>query len=324
MLLEVMRKSRGYFVFLQSASRRRAEAALWRAAKEEGLAQSKTLRVFQKSSCRAQRLGVSTLRSTATPVLRSSPATEDGEDGRRPSAAFSSGTGAGLLAFACLLSGCVSQRFQPATPVVVLAGMPAHEAEQTMRQNLASLFPPQYRSVQRALITVAGKQFTCDGVLEVSTNTGWQLAIVSNLGLVAGLRVNRDGTSEVLQVTPLFRESWTRQFVARDVRRLFIPPPEFVSAGRLADGRLVCEPAPESDGAVARYVFSADGQQWQELEVSRAGRREYHAWLRGYRTFAGTTRAVPAEMEVQAESYQLHLHLVELSLKDGIAAEAAR
>ena len=178
--------------------------------------------------------------------------------------------------------------------------------------------------MQRAILTVAGKQFTCDGVLEVSTNAGWHLAIVSNLGLVAGLRVNRDGSCEALQATPLFREAWTRQFVARDVRRLFIPPPEFVSAGRLADGRLVCEPAPESDGAVARYVFSADGQQWQELEVSRAGRREYHAWLRGYRTLAGTTHAVPAEMEVQAESYQLHLHLVELSLKDGIAAEAVR
>jgi hypothetical protein len=53
-----MRKSRGHFIFLQSASRRRAEAALWRAAKAEGLAQSKTLRVFQESSCRAQRLGL--------------------------------------------------------------------------------------------------------------------------------------------------------------------------------------------------------------------------------------------------------------------------
>ena len=55
---KLLRKSRGHFVCLQSASRRRAEAALWRAAKVEGLAQSKTLRVFQESSCRAQRLGV--------------------------------------------------------------------------------------------------------------------------------------------------------------------------------------------------------------------------------------------------------------------------
>jgi hypothetical protein len=38
-----MRKSRGHFVCRQSASRRRAGAALWRAAKAEGLAQSKTL-----------------------------------------------------------------------------------------------------------------------------------------------------------------------------------------------------------------------------------------------------------------------------------------
>ena len=230
--------------------------------------------------------------------------------------------GAGLFVLAfLLLCGCVSPRSYPVAP---LAGMPAQEAERVAQQTLARLFPPQYRSVQRAIITVAGKQFTCDGVLEASTNAGWQLAIVSNLGLVAGLRVNRDNSCEVLQVTPLFREAWTRQFVARDVRWLFIPPPEFVSAGRLADGRLVCETAAESDGAVARYVFSADGQQWQELEVSRGGRREYHALLRGYRTFAGTAQEVPAEMEVQAESYQLHLRLVALEVKDQIAAEAAR
>jgi hypothetical protein len=53
-----MQKSRGHFVFVQSASRRRAEAALWRAAKAEGPAHSKMLRVFQESSCRAQRLGL--------------------------------------------------------------------------------------------------------------------------------------------------------------------------------------------------------------------------------------------------------------------------
>jgi hypothetical protein len=53
-----MWKSRGHFVFLHSASRRRAEAALWRAAKAEGLAHSKTLRGFQESSCHAQRPGL--------------------------------------------------------------------------------------------------------------------------------------------------------------------------------------------------------------------------------------------------------------------------
>ena len=192
------------------------------------------------------------------------------------------------------------------------------------RQTLASLFPPQYRSVQRAIITVAGKQFACDGVLEVSTNAGWHLAIVSNLGLVAGLRVSPDGSYDVLQVTPLFRESWTRQFVARDVRRLFIPPPEFVSVGRLADDRLACETVLESDGTVARYIFSADARQWQELEVSRGRRREYHALLRGYRTFPGLAREMPAEIEVRAEGYQLHLRLVQLDLKNQMAAEAAQ
>jgi len=229
--------------------------------------------------------------------------------------------GVGFLALACLLGGCVLAGLPAATP---LAGIPAQDASRTARQTLATLFPERYRSVQRALITVGGKQFTCDGVLEASTTEGWHLAIVSNLGLVAGLRVNRDGSSAALQVTPLFRESWTRQFVAQDVRRLFIPPTDFVASGRLPDGRLVCEAVPDKDGTVARYIFSADGQQWQELEVLRGARPEYHAWLRGYRAFAGSARKMPAEMEVKSKRYQLHLRLVELNLKDGIPTETIR
>jgi len=42
----------------QSASRRRAEAALWRAAKAEGLAHSMTLRAVCKSPRNASRLGL--------------------------------------------------------------------------------------------------------------------------------------------------------------------------------------------------------------------------------------------------------------------------
>jgi hypothetical protein len=44
-----MRANRIWMVLFQSASRRRAGAALWRAAKAEGLAQSKTLREIRKS-----------------------------------------------------------------------------------------------------------------------------------------------------------------------------------------------------------------------------------------------------------------------------------
>lgn len=72
-----MGKSRGQFVCWQSA---------------RGLAYSKTLRAFQKSSCRAQRLGLSTLRSTAT------------GDGQWPSAAFPRGV-SNCAWVNCLCSG---------------------------------------------------------------------------------------------------------------------------------------------------------------------------------------------------------------------------
>jgi hypothetical protein len=228
----------------------------------------------------------------------------------------------GFIAVAVLVCGCASPRNQPTTTMAVLAGASAQDAKLKAHEELARLFPQQYRSVQRAVITVSRKQFTCDGVLEVSTNDGWNLAIVSNLGVVTGVRVNRDGSSEAVKVTPLFRESWAQQFVANDVRRLFVPPPEFISTGRLDDGRLVCETPPESDGAVARYIFSTDGQQWRELEILRSGRREYHAVLRGYRTFAGHTREVPAEIEVRAKKYQLHLRVVQLDVHPALARKS--
>ena len=181
-----------------------------------------------------------------------------------------------------------------------LDGTPEQGAERITWQNLTNIFPAQYRSVQRAILTVAGKQFTCDGVLEVSTNAGWHLAIVSNLGLVAGLRVNRDGSCEVSRQRPCSAKpgpgnSWRGTCAGCSFRRRSLfPPGDWLTAGWFAKPCRI--PMGRWRARLQRQRPAMAGTE----RVAR-GRRVYHAVLRGYRAFAGTARDVPAEIEVQAE-----------------------
>jgi hypothetical protein len=229
---------------------------------------------------------------------------------------------AGLLA-AALFCGCVSPRNHPVAKLQMLAGEQTRLAEQQARQTLAHLFPPEYRASQRAIITVGRKQFACDGILKVSTQEGWHLALVSNLGLVTELRMRKDGGSEVLRVTPLFREAWSRQYVARDLQRLLAPPGPLEFAGWLPDGSFALESRPATDGLTARYLFSPGKGRLQALELIRAGHCVYHAAFRHYRAFAGCANEVPSECDVNAGAYQLDLRIAELAVGAGSASATA-
>jgi hypothetical protein len=150
------------------------------------------------------------------------------------------------------------------------------------------------------------------------------LALISTLGLVADLAVKGDGSGKVLKVTPLFREAWARQYVAQELRWLFVPPAELTPAGRQPDGRLLLETKSHLDGVRARYACSADGRRWEELEVLDGPRRLFRARLSGYRSFSGWPRAVPAEIEVDAGTHQLHLRTAALNLATRSPAEESR
>ena len=191
------------------------------------------------------------------------------------------------------------------------------------QRTIARLFPPRYRATQRVLITVEQKQFTCDGVLTAAPGEGWQLAVVSSLGVVTGLRVQPGGAVELLKVTPLFREDWSRRFVADDLRRLFVPPANLRPTGRLADGRLVLQTDADAGGVQARYIFTPDGGHWQELEVLQGRHRIYHASVRRYRAFAGVPGDTPGEFEVNAGSHRLELRITELTVPPAPGTEAA-
>ena len=209
-------------------------------------------------------------------------------------------------------TGCATPKHYSALDVLPNNGTD-HAAFSRAKQTIENLFPKEYRATQRAIVTAGGKQFTCDGLLKVSPAEGHHLAIVSTFGVVTDLRVKANGGCELLKVTPLFREDWSRRFVARDLRWLFIAPEDLPTAGRLADGSVVLQTAPDSAGMTARYIFSADGARWQELDLMRDGNTFYRAVSKNFRKFTGVSAEIPSSFEVSAKSYRLELRIAELT-----------
>jgi hypothetical protein len=214
---------------------------------------------------------------------------------------------------AALTGGCATHNHF-ATPTVLPADGKSSAAFSHAEQTIKHLFPPAYRATQRAIVTAGGKQFTCDGLLQVSPDGGHHLAIVSSFGVVTDLRVQPDGRVELLKVTPLFREDWSRRFVARDLRRLFITPANLQPAGRLAAGSVVLQAVPAADGVTADYIFSADGDRWQELDLMQNGKTFYRAVPKNFRRFTGVAAEMPSSFEVSAEAYRLELRIADLTV----------
>ena len=218
--------------------------------------------------------------------------------------------------------GCASHRIAAAWTVEpTVGGAPAFAAAELA---VRGAFPPAYRATQRAIITVRQRQFVCDGLLTVSPAEGWHLALVSTLGLVTDVRVRSDGACEVMKVTPLFREEWARDYVAQELRWLFRPPAELRSAGCLSDGRLVLESSGGAEGWIARYLCSADGSRWEELEVQVGARRLLHAKVSGYRAVAGWQHAVPMEIDVTTDTHELHVRVAALNVASTAPTEVGR
>jgi hypothetical protein len=214
---------------------------------------------------------------------------------------------------AVLAGGCATHNHFAALAILPDDG---HHQAAFLRaeQTIKNIFPGRYRATQRAIVTVGGRQFTCDGLLDVSPAEGWHLAIVSSFGVVTDLRVKADGGCDLLKVTPLFREDWSRRFVARDLRRLFVTPANLQPVGKLADGGIVLQTAPDSSGVSARYIFSTDGARWRELDLMRDGKIFYRATPNNFRKDPDANAEIPGGFDVSAEAYRLELRITELTV----------
>ena len=214
---------------------------------------------------------------------------------------------------ATFAAGCATQKTFT-TPAIFPEDGSNHAAFSRAEQMLINLFPAQYRATQRAIVTAGGKQFTCDGLLQVSPADGHHLAIVSSFGVVTDLRIKANGDCELLKVTPLFREDWSRRFIARDLRWLFIAPENLRPAGHFADGKIILQSAPDVGGVTAQYVFSADGRHWQELDLWQNGKMFYRTIPKTFWKFSGMASEVPTTFDVSAEAYRLELRITELTV----------
>jgi hypothetical protein len=271
------------------------------------------------------------LRNPNTEVRRSKSETRPRprrSGGRARTAAFVSDYGLRIppVLFAALLlvglvSGCAGPRARAYSVLPDNGG--SGGAMTRAKTALAQLYPPQYRATQRAVITIGRKQFVCDGLLTVSPEDGLHLAVISALGLVTEVRVETNGAIQLVKVTPLFKETWSREFVSRDLRQLFAPNLDLELGGRLPDDRFVLESRPASDAGVCRYIFTPSGDRLEEMEIARAGRPWYHVSVKRYRQFAGFPREIPSDFDVVAPGYRLELRTAELAVLDPGAARAA-
>jgi hypothetical protein len=165
-----------------------------------------------------------------------------------------------------LLAGCAT--VAPSDPTL----------EARTRQTFREQFPQPARLTHRAIIMATGRQFTCDGLLQVAADGSARLAMLAPVGVMAEVRVRPD---EVVRTAPGFPRNWAQEYVIAVVRLLC--PAADRWQFRLEDGRPVL-----TDGRVS-YVFSADGRQWLEAQ-------------------AGDVRAVPGR--VTGPGYEVELRTV--------------
>ena len=91
----------------------------------------------------------------------------------------------------------------------------------------ANLFPADALMIQRAVLTVHGRQFTLNGYLALSKTGGKRLIITENFGAVlADVLVKPDGEIVVMRSSRLFRPEWIQRYVAADLNCIFGTPPQ--------------------------------------------------------------------------------------------------
>jgi hypothetical protein len=87
---------------------------------------------------------------------------------------------------------------------------------------LANLLPADALMIQRAVLTVHGRQFTLNGYLALSSTGGKRLILTENFGSVlADALVKPDGKIYVMRSSQLFRPGWIQRYVVADMECIF-------------------------------------------------------------------------------------------------------
>jgi hypothetical protein len=83
-------------------------------------------------------------------------------------------------------------------------------------------FPANALVIQRAVLTVHGRQFTLNGYLALSKIGGERLIVTENFGgVLADVLVKPDGKIFVMRSSRLFRPDWIKKYLAADLECIF-------------------------------------------------------------------------------------------------------
>jgi hypothetical protein len=99
---------------------------------------------------------------------------------------------------------------------------------------VVNLFPANALMIQRAVLTVHGRQFTLNGYLAVSRTGGKRLIITENFGSVlADVLMKPNGNVYVIRSSRTFRPEWVRRYVVADLNCVFGSVPDADCPGRM-------------------------------------------------------------------------------------------
>jgi hypothetical protein len=98
----------------------------------------------------------------------------------------------------------------------------------------ANSFPADALMIQRAVLTIHGRQFTLNGYLALSKAGGKRLMVTENFGAVlADVLVKPDGKFFVMRSSQLFCSEWIRDYVVADMECIFGGAPETNCPGKM-------------------------------------------------------------------------------------------
>jgi hypothetical protein len=86
----------------------------------------------------------------------------------------------------------------------------------------APSFPSEALVIQRAVLTVRGRQFTLNGYVAKSETRGLRLVVTENFGdVLADVLVKPDGGVFVIRAKPPLRADWVNRYIAADLKCIF-------------------------------------------------------------------------------------------------------
>jgi hypothetical protein len=98
----------------------------------------------------------------------------------------------------------------------------------------ANLFPADALMIQRAVLTIHGRQFTLNGYLALSKTGGERLIVTENFGSeLADVLVKPDGKIFVMRSSQLFRQEWIQCYVVADLECIFGDAPQKKCQGKM-------------------------------------------------------------------------------------------